>query len=78
MPRRKFQAADSDKDGFLGLEELKGNLFPEHHEALRQLEAEAHMGRKDADKDGSLSRSEFVREGPEDTLDERQLCASLE
>lgn len=62
--KKKFKAADADKDGFLNPEELTGMLFPDSHEDVLKVEAEHHMSSRDINKDGRLSREEFV--GDED------------
>lgn len=59
LERRKFQAADSDKNGVLDETELPGFLFPEANDAVLDVVIDASFAAKDLDRDGKLSLKEF-------------------
>mmetsp|Transcript_124447 Transcript_124447/g.398039 ORF Transcript_124447/g.398039 Transcript_124447/m.398039 type:complete len:169 (+) Transcript_124447:463-969(+) len=57
--QKKFKAADTNGDGTLDEAELMGLLFPELNEEVLKVTVDEVMLRKDADKDGLLTLTEF-------------------
>eukprot|EP00933_Yihiella_yeosuensis_P011392 TRINITY_DN118684_c0_g1_i1.p1 TRINITY_DN118684_c0_g1~~TRINITY_DN118684_c0_g1_i1.p1 ORF type:complete len:268 (-),score=65.32 TRINITY_DN118684_c0_g1_i1:23-826(-) len=56
---RRFEAADSNRDGSLDSEEVTGLYHPETNDAVLTVVAELALKSKDLDKDGLLTPSEF-------------------
>merc|ERR1719265_819944 len=71
----KFQVADTNGDGFLSTEELPALFYPETHDGVLALTAEATMKQKDVNGDGKLTAQEFW-EG--DSVDGEDLAISDE
>merc|ERR1740121_1155518 len=59
LETRKFKAADVNKDTFLTVEELPALFYPETHDDVLLISAEATLGNKDLNKYGKLSEKEF-------------------
>lgn len=55
----KFEAADSNSDGFLESKELPGLFFPETHPGVLEVQTRDTMRLKDSNADGKLSTKEF-------------------
>jgi len=62
--KEKFNAADSDRDGYLDSEELPGLFYPETHDGVLALTTMLALKLKDKDQDGKLSLNEFWEEDP--------------
>jgi len=71
----KFKAADQDASGLLDTEELPSLFYPETHDGVLTMTAEATLKSKDTDGNGELSPKEFW-EG--DTVDGEDLAISEE
>jgi len=55
----KFKAADANGDGFLDAQELPSLFYPEIHEGVLQITAQAAFKLRDTDGDGKLTHKEF-------------------
>ena len=64
--QEQFQAADTNKDGYISQPELAAALAAEQTRVLAQLrqQREAAFDTMDTNKDGVLSREEFMAAGP--------------
>merc|ERR1711957_803941 len=71
----KFRAADQDGNSLLDLEELPSLFYPETHDGVLTMTAEATLKSKDTDGDGQLTPKEFW-EG--DAVDGEDLAISDE
>merc|ERR1719440_1556488 len=71
----KFKAADSDNSGLLDGDELPALFYPETHDGVLTMTAEASLKSKDTDGNGELTPKEFW-EG--DTVDGEDLAISEE
>jgi len=59
IEKEKFKVADTDKDGFLSVEELPSLFYPETHDGVLEVTAKHTLAQKDKDGDGQLSPKEF-------------------
>jgi len=71
----KFRAADQDGNSLLDLEELPSLFYPETHDGVLTMTAEATLKSKDTDGNGQLTPKEFW-EG--DSVDGEDLAISEE
>lgn len=55
----KFKAADQDGNGLLDTEELPSLFYPETHDGVLTMTAEATLKSKDSDGNGELTSKEF-------------------
>jgi len=59
LEKEKFKVADTNKDGFLSVEELPSLFYPETHDGVLEVTAKHTLDQKDKDGDGQLSQKEF-------------------
>jgi len=59
LEKDKFDVADTNKDGFLSVEELPALFYPDTHDGVLEVTAKHTLGKKDKDGDGHLSQKEF-------------------
>jgi len=71
----KFHAADQDKNGLLDANELPSLFYPETHDGVLEMTAQATLKAKDTDGNGELTPKEFW-EG--DSVDGEDLAISDE
>uniref|UniRef100_A0A0G4FI08 EF-hand domain-containing protein n=1 Tax=Chromera velia CCMP2878 TaxID=1169474 RepID=A0A0G4FI08_9ALVE len=57
---KRFDAADRNKDGFLDAEEMMVLMHPQKHDDMMRIEIDEIMESKDTDKDGKISKDEFL------------------
>lgn len=57
---RRWEAADSDKDGALTIEEFTDFLHPEEAEHMRSIVVTETVEDIDKDKDGKISLDEYI------------------
>jgi len=55
----KFKIVDADQDGMLDLKELPALFYPETHDGVLEVTAQAALKQKDTDGDGELTPKEF-------------------
>jgi len=58
----KFKAADVNKDDKLDKEELVHMMYPDTHPEVLDLHTKEDMRKRDADKDGKLSKEEWTKD----------------
>lgn len=80
--RRKFLVADENEDGLLEAHEARGLFHPETNEKIMRVEVSETFSRQDADKNGKLSREEWMNQHPPSVggaaSDEEDIKASME
>ncbi|PAA86446.1 hypothetical protein BOX15_Mlig031539g2, partial [Macrostomum lignano] len=58
--RKRWNAADADKDGFINQEEYRSLLFPEDSPSMREIVADETISQLDTDRDGRINQDEYL------------------
>merc|ERR1712113_1036819 len=59
VDKLKFQAADTNSDGYLDISEIPAIVFPASHDGVLIISTQVTMRSRDTDNDGALTFEEF-------------------